>query len=156
MFASPKKYHPMIVENAKNNIQIAIKISPNLPYKVENAYWLSCAPVKPVVLDPVVIITSAVRLRITNVSMNTPIIATKPCSTGWFTFATACACGVEPIPASLEKRPLATPFCTASFKVAPIAPPATAAGLNAPTIMSWNAAGIAVTFAKITIKEPTI
>ena len=149
MFASPKKYHPMIVENAKNNIQIAIKISPNLPYKVEKAYWLSCAPVKPVVLD-------AVRLRITNVSMNTPIIATKPCSTGWFTFATACACGVEPIPASLEKRPLATPFCTASFKVAPIAPPATAAGLNAPTIMSWNAAGIAVTFAKITIKEPTI
>ena len=45
---------------------------------------------------------------------------------------------------------------TASFKVAPIAPPATAAGLNAPTIMSWNAPGIAVTFAKITIKEPTI
>ena len=95
MFASPKKYHPMIVENAKNNIQIAIKISPNLPYNVEKAYWLSCAPVRPVVLEPVVIITSAVRLRITNVSMNTPIIATKPCSTGCFTFATACACGVE-------------------------------------------------------------
>ena len=70
----------MIVENAKNNIQIAIKISPNLPYNVENAYWLSCAPVRPLVLEPVVIITSAVRLRITNVSMNTPIIATKPLS----------------------------------------------------------------------------
>ena len=78
MFASPKKYHPMIVENAKNNIQIAIKISPNLPYKVEKAYWLSCAPVKPVVLDPVVIITSAVRLRNTNVSMNTPIKLQSP------------------------------------------------------------------------------
>ena len=39
----------------------------------------------------VVIITSAVRFRITKVSMNTPIIATNPCSTGCSTFATACA-----------------------------------------------------------------
>ena len=82
MLASPKKYHPMIVENAKNYIQIAMKICPNLPYNVEKAYWLSCAPVRPDVLDPVVMITSAVRFRITNVSINTPIIATKPCSTG--------------------------------------------------------------------------
>ena len=27
IFASPKKYHPMIVENAKKNIQIAMKTS---------------------------------------------------------------------------------------------------------------------------------
>ena len=42
-------------------------------------------------IDCVVIITSAVRFRITKVSMNTPIIATNPCSTGCSTFATACA-----------------------------------------------------------------
>ena len=45
----------------------------------------------PVGIECVVIITRAVRFRITNVSINTPIIATNPCSTGWSTFATACA-----------------------------------------------------------------
>ena len=73
VYKRQKKYHPIIVEKAKNNIQIAIKISPNFPYKVENANWLSSAPVFPDVLAPVVMITRAVRFRITNVSMNTPV-----------------------------------------------------------------------------------
>lgn len=89
--ACPKKYQPIIVENAKKNIQIAINTLPNFPNTLENAYWLSAVPVSPVGIDYVVIITSAVRFRITKVSMNTPIIATNPCSTGCSTFATACA-----------------------------------------------------------------
>ncbi|WP_443081651.1 hypothetical protein [Terrisporobacter sp.] len=36
IFASPKKYHPIIAENAKKNIQIDIKISPNFPKTAEN------------------------------------------------------------------------------------------------------------------------
>ena len=63
--------------------------------------------------------------------MNTPIIAVKPCSAGCFTFATAWAWGVEPIPASLENKPLATPFWTATLTAAPAIPPATAVPLNA-------------------------
>ena len=98
--------------------------------------------VLPVGMDFVVIITSAVRLRTTNVSMKTPTMATNPCSTGWSTLATACACGVEPIPASLEKRPRATPFVSASLIVAPTAPPAMEDGLNAPTMIAWNAYGM--------------
>lgn len=68
--ACPKKYHPIIVENAKKNIQIAINTLPNFPNTLENAYWLSAVPVSPVGIDCVVIITSAVRFRITKVSMN--------------------------------------------------------------------------------------
>ena len=82
IFACPKKYQPIIVENAKKNIQIAIKISQPFPYNVENAYWLNSAPVLPLGIDFVVIITNAVRFSTINVSINTPIIATKPCSTG--------------------------------------------------------------------------
>ena len=72
----------MIVENAKKNMHIAIKMSPPLPYSVENAYWLSSAPVLPVGIDFVVMITRAVRFRTMNVSINTPTMATNPCSTG--------------------------------------------------------------------------
>ena len=53
-------------------------------------------------------ITRAVMVSTTKVSTKTPIIATSPCSSGSFTSAMAWACGVEPIPASLEKRPRAS------------------------------------------------
>ena len=118
---------------------MATKISPPFPYNVENAYWLNSAPVFPVGIDFVVNITSAVRFNTINVSINTPVIATNPCSTGWSTFATACACGVDPIPASLENNPLATPFVRASFTVAPAAPPTTELGENAPIKIDANA-----------------
>ena len=52
-------------------------------------------------------------VRTTNVSMNTPIIATVPCSCGLLTLASACACGVEPIPASFENRPRLAPWLMA-------------------------------------------
>ena len=47
--------------------------------------------------------------------------------------AIAWACGVEPIPASLENRPLETPYLIAFLTVIPAAPPRTALGLKAPT-----------------------
>ena len=59
----------MIVEKAKKNIQMATKMSPPFPYNVENAYWLSSAPVFPLGIDFVVRITSAVRFSTTNVSI---------------------------------------------------------------------------------------
>ena len=57
------------------------------------------------------------------------------------TLAIACACGVEPIPASLEKRPLDTPLLIASLTTIPPAPPAIAAGLNAQVKIEANAPG---------------
>ena len=51
----------------------------------------------------------AVIVMIMNVVMNTPMMATNPCSAGCWTFACAWACGVEPIPASFAKSPRATP-----------------------------------------------
>ena len=58
---------------------------------------------------PLVIITRAVMVRTTKVSMNTQIMATMPWSWGFSTLAMAWAWGVEPMPASLENRPRATP-----------------------------------------------
>ena len=61
------------------------------------------------------ITTNAVIVSTMNVSMNTPTIATTPCSCGSFTLAIACACGVLPIPASLENRPRFAPCEIAVF-----------------------------------------
>ena len=49
---------------------------------------------------------------------------------------------MDPIPASLENNPLATPFVSANFTVAPAAPPTTDCGANAPTKIDANAYGI--------------
>ena len=63
----------------------------------------------PVPSAPVVRMTSAVMVSTTKVSMNTPIMATTPCSQGCSTLASAWAWGVEPMPASFENKPRATP-----------------------------------------------
>ena len=93
----PKKFQPMIVEKAKNSRHIATNALPMpLPNTLENA---SCARLvfatpsaerfSEVVMTParmpspvyrVEITTSAVMVRTMKVSMNTPIIATTPCS----------------------------------------------------------------------------
>ena len=51
----------------------------------------------------------AVAVHNNNVSINTDNICTSPCLTGWLTTADAAAFGAEPIPASLEYRPLRIP-----------------------------------------------
>src|SRR5699024_6499763 len=64
-------------------------------------------------------IIHAVALQINEVSVITLSICTRPCLTGWLTFAVAAAFGALPSPASLEKRPRLTPCKMA----APIPPP---------------------------------
>src|SRR5699024_3138741 len=58
---------------------------------------------------PEIKIINAVALQINKVSVNTLSICTRPCLTGWLTFAVAAAFGALPSPASLEKRPRLTP-----------------------------------------------
>ena len=53
------------------------------------------------------------------VSMNVPVIETRPCSTGSSVFAAAAAIGAEPSPDSFEKIPRATPAWIAVITVAP-------------------------------------
>ena len=73
----------MMVEKAKNSRQIATKMSPNPRNTVENA---TCAmfsaagfvDMSATFSAPLVIITSAVIVSTTKVSMNTQIMATIP------------------------------------------------------------------------------
>ena len=89
ILASPKKYQPIIVENAKKNKAIAIKIVPKYPNAFSKALCVSVIPVK--VPSPIleVRITSAVKVNTIKVSIKTVINATFPCSTGFLTFAIA-------------------------------------------------------------------
>ena len=68
----------------------------------------------------------------------------SPCCAGWSVCAAAAAIGALPIPASLEKIPLAIPFCIATI-MAPIAPPAAARNPKALFTIVTIAPGIAVT-----------
>ena len=90
-------------------------------------------------------IHSPVIVQITTVSINVPVIVTRPWRAGSFVWAAAAAIGAEPKPASFENIPLATPFCIAKT-IAPSIPPAAALKPNAPAIISPNAAGIAFIF----------
>ena len=105
----PKKYQPKMVENAKNSMQMAMNTLPKEPNVRLNAAWVRAVPVMPSGIRPEVISTRAVRVRMTKVSTNTPMMASAPWSCGCLTLASAWACGVEPRPASLENRPRATP-----------------------------------------------
>ena len=68
-----------------------------------------------------------------------------PACTGSFVCAAAAAIGALPSPASFEKIPRATPFCIAT-NILPTAPPVTAFGENAASIIVLNAAGTSVIF----------
>ena len=54
-------------------------------------------------------IQSPVIVQTTIVSQNVPVILIYPCLTGSSVVAAAAVIAAEPIPASLEKTPLATP-----------------------------------------------
>ena len=100
-------------------------------------------------------IVSPVMVQTTSVSMKVPVMEISPCLTGSRVDATAAAMGAEPSPASLEKMPRAIPICIATSML-PAAPPATARGLNAPTKICSNAAGMAVILAKRTMSPKRI
>ena len=84
-------FQPRIVEKAKKNRQIATNIGPILSPKADAkavcARFVLSMPlgITPPAIAPssvymVEITTSALSVRMTNVSTNTPIIATVPCS----------------------------------------------------------------------------
>ena len=87
--------------------------------------------------------------------MKTVTIATCPWSSGFFTFAIACACGVDPIPASFENNPLATPNLIAFLIPAPANPPKTAFVEKALTKIALNAIPVFPMFSKIMLTHVT-
>ena len=91
-----------------------------------------------------------------NVSIKSPIIATTPCSCGILTFAMACACGVDPIPASFEKRPLFAPWLMAVFNAYPALPPITDSGLKAHLNIIANVWGMLVILDIMIAKQPAM
>ena len=77
---------------------------------------------------------------------------TRPWRTGSLVCAAAAAIGALPRPASLEKIPLATPFCIATSML-PTTPPVIALGENAASTIILNAVG---TFVMLVItRTPT-
>ena len=93
-------------------------------------------------------------VQMIRVSMMVPSIEIRPCLAGESFCAAAAAIGALPIPASLEKIPLAIPFCIAMI-TAPKAPPATARIPNALCTMVTIAAGMAVTLKINTNRQAT-
>ena len=80
-FCSPKKYQPMMVENAKNSIQTATNTLPNEPNAALKAACASAVPDSAPVTGssmPEDRMTSAVSVSTIKVSINTPIMAMTP------------------------------------------------------------------------------
>ena len=123
------------------------------PGKAEpKADAVKLAPDTPDSSTPVNIITKPVIVQTTSVSIKVPSIATRPCSTGSFVLAAACAIGALPSPASLENIPRATPKRIAAQTVAPAKPPAAEAPLNALSMMVASAPGTSSMCEPMTIK----
>ena len=91
---------------------------------------------------PAITMESPVIVQITIVSINVPVIDTSPWRAGSLVIAAAAAMGALPSPDSLEKIPLATPFCMATT-IDPITPPARALPVNADFTMETSAPGTA-------------
>ena len=107
-----------------------------------NAAVVIATPSSPVFQVPVTTMERPVMVHITMVSIKVPVMDTRPWRTGDFVCAAAAAIGALPRPASLEKIPLAIPFCMATIMV-PMAPPASALPEKALFTMDTTAAGIA-------------
>ena len=95
---------------------------------------------------------NAVEVQMINVSVNTPKVWIKPCFTGWDTVAVAAAFGADPIPASLENKPLFIP-CN---KAAPIPPPTTCLNPKALSNIVLNKFGISLKLITMMNKAITI
>ena len=90
---------------------------------------------------PVMMMTSAVMVTMTIVSMNGSSSATTPSETGSSVFAAACAIGADPCPASFENSPRRTPHMSVT-RNAPTPVPATpAVGLKASRKMIAKVSG---------------
>lgn len=110
---SAKKYQPTIVVREKQDKAIDKNPSPNFPKALKKADWviivasfaITCAGIE-ALYEPETRLIKTVDRQIIKVDINTPIIAVKPCSQGWFVWATAWEWGVDPMPASFENSPL--------------------------------------------------
>src|SRR3990167_6223066 len=87
----------------------------------------ACAVRPPASTWPVMMITRAVMVQITTVSMKGSSSAAKPCDTGWLVCTAECAMAAEPTPASLENAARLKPWISA-----PTTPPTTPSDENAP------------------------
>ena len=141
-----------MVVNAKKMRQTISSTGPILPSTPGSppakAAMVTLTPSRPAsgFHAPVMTMARPVIVQTTRVSRKVPVMETRPWRTGSLVLAAAAAMGAEPRPASLEKMPRAIPCCMAT-SILPAMPPATACGLKAPTTMSANACGMAVTLA---------
>src|SRR5690606_1689310 len=85
---------------------------------------------------PVMMITSAVMVQITTVSMNGSHRATRPSVIGSLVLTAEWAMEAEPMPASLENAARWKPTIST-----PMMPPMPASGVKAPPMIALNAAG---------------
>ena len=106
---SPKKYQPIMVEKAKNSMQMATKALPKEPNASLKAIWARVVPVSPEESIPEVRITRAVTEQTQMVAMNTSKMPHIPCSAGSLVLEAAWAMAEVPMPASLVNTPRATP-----------------------------------------------
>ena len=98
----------------------------------------------------VVIITRAVSVQITTVSINGSIKPTNPSVAGSLVRTAECAIAAEPMPASLENAARWNPMI-----IMPSMPPPMAVGLNASVTIAVIAQGNFSALRAITSKEPT-
>lgn len=104
-----------VVENANNVIPIVTSQPPEVPRTVLNAAIVISEPVRNSPAESVIpstpeeAIASPVMVHTTIVSQNVPVILIYPCRTGLSVVAAAAVIAAEPIPASFENTPLATP-----------------------------------------------
>ena len=134
----------MNAKSARHTISIAEPTPAAHGRPFENAHIVTSTPSSPFAVEksyaPVTMIERPVIVQTMTVSMNVPVIDTRPCLTGSCVCAAAAAIGALPRPASFENIPLATPFCIASSS-APRAPPAIALAPNALSTIITTAEG---------------
>ena len=94
-------------------------------------------------------ITKAVIVQITTVSIKVPSMAIVPCFTGSLVFADACAIGALPKPASFENMPLLKPISITCVNV----PLAAAFPVKAFENIAAKADGISEKLLRIIIKQ---
>ena len=86
--------------------------------------------------------TRPVIRQTTTVSQKTPVEPTRAGLTALAATEAAEACGAEPIPASLENRPLAIPARAAEMMLLPTKPPAAALKVKADEMIKEIVAGM--------------
>lgn len=84
------------------------------------------------------------------------MLDTRAWRTGFLVCAAAAAIGAEPRPDSLEKSPLAIPYCIAIMIPLPTSPPAAAPGVKASLQMVLIAGMIKSKFSPRMITQPRI